>query len=586
MLQTLQTQPGVTRAGDGADLYVRGGDPEETPVFMNGGRVAYPGRWESLNGATSGLIDANVLSSAYFSAGGFSAKYGNALSGVVDVQTRGRPEAPAWRVGANLVSLGGSLFQPLFTRSGVWGTAMLTDVSLLTRLQGTTGTYPDAPRSYQAVVGGSTSVSSTLELKAVALVAGDVSSRVIDAGGYRGTFRSEGDSRHLALTTRWLRPDARLGMTGGMTYSRRDARFDFGLLRRDRVDEAYAARVDVDVIVSDATRVRSGVELNRLSALTSGQVPLTPDLNEGSPALILAGEPESTVHAGGYVEAERTLVSRLVGVIGLRADRLPGADAMTLDPRAALAYTSGDWTLRAGAGLFRQGAWRRTYRLPDASAPDGVPTRARHIIVGAERAGEPAVRVEAWSKQYDGYVAVGGGGPAIEEGSAHGLDAIVRWQRQARVNGWITWSLMDASVTMADGASASARFDITHTLTGVARAALSDAWELGTTVRYATGKPYTPVIGSRPAEVAGAPIEPTYGGVHAARVPDYLRVDGRITRYQPIAGRTGVFYLEMLDLNGRRNILSYQYDRTWTRREPMESFFARRTFVLGAELGF
>jgi len=113
MLQTLQALPGTTRAGDGADLYVRGGDPEETPVFVNGGRLAFPGRWESLNGSTMGVLDANVLSKAYFSAGGFSARYGNALSGVVDVESQGRPQQARWRAGINLVSAGASVFRPL-----------------------------------------------------------------------------------------------------------------------------------------------------------------------------------------------------------------------------------------------------------------------------------------------------------------------------------------------------------------------------------------------------------------------------------------------------------------------------------------
>jgi hypothetical protein len=36
VLQVFQTMPGVTRATDGSDLYVRGGDPTETPVFVMG----------------------------------------------------------------------------------------------------------------------------------------------------------------------------------------------------------------------------------------------------------------------------------------------------------------------------------------------------------------------------------------------------------------------------------------------------------------------------------------------------------------------------------------------------------------------
>lgn len=51
LLQVFQTMPGVTRVTDGSDLYVRGGDPEETPMFVDGARLFYPGRFETLNGS-------------------------------------------------------------------------------------------------------------------------------------------------------------------------------------------------------------------------------------------------------------------------------------------------------------------------------------------------------------------------------------------------------------------------------------------------------------------------------------------------------------------------------------------------------
>jgi hypothetical protein len=35
----LQTGPGATAASEGSDLYVRGGDPSESPVFLDGARL-------------------------------------------------------------------------------------------------------------------------------------------------------------------------------------------------------------------------------------------------------------------------------------------------------------------------------------------------------------------------------------------------------------------------------------------------------------------------------------------------------------------------------------------------------------------
>ena len=398
--QTLQALPGVTRAGDGADLYVRGGDPEETPIFVNGGRMAFPGRWEGLNGTTMGVLDATVLSKAYFSTGAFSAKYGNALSGIVDVESQGRPAEASWRAGVNLVSLAGSAYRPLGERAGGWGTVMLTDVTLLARTQGQAHLYPDMPRSYQAVAGGSYLPGAALELKAVALVSGDESARVIDAGGYHGAFASQGSTQHGAVSARWLRPDGRAGVHASVAASRRSNGFSFGVLERDRSDRAFGARVDGDVVSRGGTRLRGGVELTRFEGRTAGRAPATPSVSPGSPVLELDGSGEQATYAGAYIEAERPLAGNLIAVAGVRADRLPEAGAISLDPRVALAYNTGAWTLRAGAGIFHQGSWRRRYQLPEAGAPSGIPTRSRHLVLGAERAGEPSIKVEAYTKHY------------------------------------------------------------------------------------------------------------------------------------------------------------------------------------------
>jgi hypothetical protein len=463
---------------------------------------------------------------------------------------------------------------------------MLTDVRLVAATQGQTDTYPDMPQSYQAVVGGATNVTPRLEVKALALAAGDRSARMVDVGGYHGAFASAGSTQHAALSARWLAADGRAGVNTSVTASRRSGGFDFGVLARDRDDAAYGARIDADRVLTSGARIRTGIELGRLDATTDGSVPATANLEPGSPVHTLDRVHEHTTQAGGYVEVEQG-VGALAVVAGARIDRLPGEDDVKLDPRVALAYTAGDWALRAGGGVFHQGRWRRTYRLPDSGAPGGVPTRARHIVIGAENAAEPAVRIEAYTKLYDDFAADDDGALDLTAATTRGIDAMVRWQRQERLNGWITYSLMDATLELADGATAPARYDVTHTLTGVARFALSDNWELGSTLRYATGKPYTPVIATRESAQQGWPLEPVFGDVNSKRLPDYFRVDGRITRYASFGeGRSGVFYLEMLDLNGRANVLGYQYDATYTQKKPVESFFARRTFVLGAELAF
>lgn len=581
MMQALQSLPGVTRAGDGADMYVRGGDPAETPVFVDGGRLAFPGRWESLNGPAMGVLEASVLSKTYFSAGGFSARYGDALSGVVDVETRGRPETRSWRAGANMVQAGASIFEPIGERTGAWLTASATDTRLVTRMTGQSELYPSAPRSFQAIGGAAFAPARGVELRTMALAMRDMSTRTVTAGSYSGDFESDGTTLHAAASGRALRSDGRAGVEASVATSQRQTGFSLGVLERDRTDGNVHGRVDFEYGL-DRTRLRTGTEIASLSASMHGRVPATPNLAPGSPSIALDGTAARTAHVGAYAEAEHQPLPGLALVAGIRADRLPGEHEITVDPRLAVGYTSGAWTLRAGGGVYHQGSWRRTYRLPEEGAPGGTPRRAQHFVAGAELNGEPSIRVEAWTKAYDSYVPAGDG-PQITAGRANGVDMIVRWSQQSRLNGWVSWSLLDAHVDLAGGTRARAPYDVTHTVTAVGRLALTDDWELGTTARYGTGRPYTPVTGSMPG-ADGAPPTPIYGTVQSERMPDMQRLDARLTRYVRMDGMLGVLYVEMLNLLDRRNVMAWSYDTTWTQRSRVDALFAHRTFVLGAEV--
>jgi hypothetical protein len=249
-----------------------------------------------------------------------------------------------------------------------------------------------------------------------------------------------------------------------------------------------------------------------------------------------------------------------------------------VDPRLALAVRAGDWTLRAAGGVFHQGRWRTKYALPDAGAPAGTPREAAHLVMGAERGGEPSVKVEAFLKDYGAYVQ-SGDGAAVVDGRVAGLDAIVRWSRQKTVNGWVTYSYLDGTVALADGRTVPSSIDVTHSLTGVARITLPHSWELGSTARLATGRPFTSITGV----AAGKPV---YGAPNGARMPTYQRLDARITRYVPMRAGLGVVYLEMLNLLDRENVQAYTYGPGYATRTAVPSFFADRTFVLGMGLTF
>jgi hypothetical protein len=363
------------------------------------------------------------------------------------------------------------------------------------------------------------------------------------------------------------------------------------VLDRERNDYSYTFRLDGDVAAKERMRVRAGFEVAAYDAKEDGVVPSTANLAPDAPSRAINDEHNAS-HAGVYAETEVTATSKLAFIAGLRADKLPAMDGISVDPRVAVAYRTNGWTLRTGAGVFHQGAWRVGYRAPSPGTPSGVPTRARHIVFGIERDEPVLVRVEAFAKQYDQYERIAGTssltptaeGPAIDRGRVLGVDALVRWKASGAVSGWASYSWLDGRVRLRDsGEWTPSSVDVRHTLTSVVKFAFGENWEVGTTTRIGSGRPYTPVTGST---IVDGSTQLQYGQTHSDRLPTYTRFDSRLTRLVPTAKGTYVFYIEGLNLLDRRNIMAYTYDASYTRRVPIESFFAHRTLVIGAEAMF
>ncbi|MBW3655633.1 MAG: TonB-dependent receptor [Gemmatimonadetes bacterium] len=582
IMQAFQTGPGATRAGEGSDLYVRGGDPAESPVFVDGARLFYPGRYETLNGASFGILDAQVLDAAYFSSGGFGARYGNALSGVLDVRTIGRPDTRTVRLNANTVQAGTRIDLPTSPNTGAWASLRATDARLMMAMHGRDGEFQRAPAAVEGMAGAVWEPRAGSEVKLVALADEDVLAREVDAHGWTGPFESRGSNRLASLSARTLLAGDRVALRGTVSGSRRSTHFTFGVLDRERTDRGAVGRVDADVSLPGGGRVSFGAEGAWMDATEAGRFPSTDRLSPGAPTMEL-DEGADARHVGGYLEAERALSPSLALIAGVRADRLPGERSWTTDPRLALAYRTGEWTLRFGGGLFHQGRWRTKYQVPDGGTPGGIPTRAEHLVAGAERAGDPSLKVEGYVKRYGGY-AQDGDGPAIEAGRAAGMDAIVRWSGERRLSGWITYSFLEGQVDLQDGGGVPSAVDVRHSLTGVARWRVRPMWELGSTLRLGSGRPFTDIGGGR-TEADGR-ISPIYGAVHGSRLPGYARLDGRISRYLPMRAGIGIVYLEMLNLLDRKNVQGYTYSEGYAERRPVHSYFSQRTLVLGLGLTF
>ncbi|MFM1875544.1 MAG: hypothetical protein RL266_1281 [Bacteroidota bacterium] len=86
LAQVLQVQPGVVFTGDqGGQLYIRGGSPIQNKVLLDGMIIYNP--FHSIGFFS--VFDTDIIKTADIYTGGFNAEFGDRISSIMDIRTRG-----------------------------------------------------------------------------------------------------------------------------------------------------------------------------------------------------------------------------------------------------------------------------------------------------------------------------------------------------------------------------------------------------------------------------------------------------------------------------------------------------------------
>ncbi|WP_165750269.1 TonB-dependent receptor [Cellulophaga sp. Z1A5H] len=106
VIGALQTLPGTSTVAEDGRLFVRGGDADETQIFVDGMRVFTPYAPSANNIPTRGRLSPFLFKGITFSTGGYSAEYGQALSSVLLLSSIDEPLEEKTEVSIMTVGLG------------------------------------------------------------------------------------------------------------------------------------------------------------------------------------------------------------------------------------------------------------------------------------------------------------------------------------------------------------------------------------------------------------------------------------------------------------------------------------------------
>jgi hypothetical protein len=617
VVRVVESLPGVGRASAGSgQLVVWGASPQQTRIYLDG--VPIPRLYHE--GGLRSVVQPTLVDTIDLIPGGQGAMWGRGLAGLVGVTTK-TPERDriGGRVGADLLDASALVSTPLDRRHR-WHLALGVRASYLARwgervIDEDTAALVPLPRYGDGQARVLWRPSSHDSVEWVTIVSSDrfrrgvpdrdpalavEDRRATDFGRIYARWRHDaGDGATLVVTPYFGlgRSDRRttVGEAGTSTTSQE-------LLAGLRANSAFTPRpwlrldvgLDAEVDTTVLRRVGSlGLPAREGDVRVFGQPP-PDDLGADRWRVTRVG-------LAPYVQAELAPGRGNLRIVpGLRLDpyaraidrRTPPEGAtpklgvaeqdFAAEPRLAILGTlTEQLEVRAAAGLYRQSP-----APEDLSAAFGTPTlptaKALHTVLGAAwgflpkssleltgfftRARELAMRSAASSPLPAHALEPSGAG------RTWGLQVLLRQAAYKGLFGWVAYTYSRAERRDRPGTEFRlSDYDQSHLLTAVVAWSLPHGFELGARLRYASGFPRTPVVGTWYDAMRNR-YQPEFGAHNSIRIPAFAQLDARVAKRWRVGSSTLEVFLEVLNAWNRQNAEELVYAPDYSQRGTISGF--------------
>jgi hypothetical protein len=593
IFQALKTMPGLTQVSESAELYVRGGDPIETITIIDQAPVYHPFSFESSYGGIFSNLNTSVVKSLFFSSGGFSAKYGNALSGVLEIETQDLPTQNRWNAGLSLANGSFAATLPLVeNKVGLYFDVRQDFTKPMFWFNGGSERMIDAPNSKNGSGGLVYAYSQNSRLKIFTILAQDEEWVKVERAEYNGVF--DGNSKNFFIN---IQNTSMLSnnflMKNSLSFNRYDDLWTLGVLDLTYTDRILTFRNDFEYMLNSNLKMVSGFEIENRTVNYKGSVPsLDYDIRPDAESIYLNTEHNySRLGLYSELQASRFLgISNTVLSAGVRYDGISDPNLKWIDPRISLGYNLNEKSnFRFSWGIFHQIPDLTLFR-PEDGNPNLQPMKTYHYIFSYEYLlnEQNSFRVETYFKVYRNLPLQQ---PVINYnnsgfGFADGIDMIYKGDFPFGITGWISYGYIATKRFWMDfDKYTNSSFDVPHNLSMILKYNLEEHLQLGLNIKYATGKPYTPVLSSTYNNQIGV-FEPVYASTNSGRFPDYKRIDLRITYFGNLFSQYSlIVYMEGLNIFNFDNIFGYSYTPDYSGRETIQSYFGQRMLVFGFNVG-
>jgi vitamin B12 transporter len=589
--RAITTFPGSNQVDEGSRLTVRGGDASEVLTILDQASLYNPFIFDDdFNSSSYSTVNPWGLKGINFSSGGFSARYGNVLSAVLDLNSYEMPQQTGTFIFLGLAnaSIAGT-YLSTNKKFGASLEASTTNLDPYFKINGKLGAEFN-PIPLARGLGGTLSYKfgEGKYLKYYADYSYDRIGIRNTSPSYDGFFTSDTKTffNNIKYSTGVFKSSF---LSAGLSYSDHKKNIGYGILSTSTRDLYSKLRVDLTTPVSKKIEFTMGSEYEFNQSNFTGTLPILGyDLRINAPSFRIDSKTH-TGRLGGYLESQFKISKNFFTVAGIRSDYHSLSKKWNFDPRISLGYKiAKDNVLRAAVGIYHQYPDLQYYA--QSINNNLKPEEAVHYILGYElnkMEGLLMFRVEAYYKDYKNLVLLDStkyfynyfsGGT----GRAKGVDVFLKSRITNKYSTWLSYAYTDSKRNQLDyGGLISADYDITHALTYVMTYNITDVFAVGMTYKISTGKPYTPVVGSSYDSTQSVYV-PQYASRNSARFPTYQRWDMNMSYIFSLFGKFAIAVFQVNNILNHKNLYDYSYNSNYTQKIPVYTTNQRAVyFALG-----
>jgi hypothetical protein len=570
-LKAVHRLPGAASNGLQGIAQIRGGAADETLVLFDGLPLYEPFHLRLLQSPAS-VLDERVIAELDVYAGGFTAEYGDRMSGIIDARSL-RPEADAYyELGVSLIHANALASHRFADGRGQWLVSFrrsnLDEVADLMQSDLGEPSYMDGfarvDYAWSPATRGSLHALLASDSVEVTNSAETEHSHADYSNSYLWATLEHDWSPRLATRALVSFTDVAAERTATLDEPGLSA----GHARDERDYDVLGVKLDA-THTTERWMQRAGVEVRSLSARYDyvGQVSYVPGYpfpGAGNFTRSLAPSP-SGQHVALYYTLRGSLTADLTAEFGLRWDEQSyGVESDDqFGPRVNFAWRIDEQTrLLASWGRYQQFQGIEELPVEDGIAEFEPAQHADHAILGIERdVGDGyALRLEAYRKdygslrtRYENLYDPLSLAPELRwdrvtiqpsSATATGVELLFSTRHSAPWHGWASYAWSRA--TDRDGGSDVRRsWDQSHTINaGVGWA--QGPWQATVVAQYHTGWPVTPIGLDDTGDVV-------IGMRNDARYADFASLDARVSYEWPLPRGTLTAHAEVTNAFDRGN---------------------------------